>query len=205
MKKQLIFKLLFAFFLILLTPQVTEAKIETFNATGEYTVSKKETIQQAEDAAFAEALRSISEQVGVLVSSNTQVKNSSVTHDEIVTISRNLIKVISKKFERNVTSAGDIHIIAHVTGNVDSDVVISEITHASNKNRNNSDSNKTSTVSNNESKNGNISPEYDNAIRQAEHFSYQFHLSQKGLLRQLIFNGFSKEIAMSAINSIKVD
>ena len=200
-------KMLLSLFLIFITPQMAEAKVETFTATGEYTVSKKETIQQAEDAAFAEALRSISEQVGVIVSSNTQVKNSSVTHDEIITISKNLIKVVSKKFERNVTSAGDIHIIAYVTGNVDSDVVISEINSISNQKhtRGNSDSDNSNSASSNQTETKNNSPEYENAIRQATNFSENFHLSKKGLLRQLLYNGFSKEIATSAINSIKAD
>ena len=187
---------------------ISEASVETFNAKGEYTVSKKETIQQAEDAAFSEALRSISEQVGVLVSSNTQVKNSKVTHDEIITISRNLIKVISKKFDRSVTSAGDIHITAYVTGSVDSDVVISEIKQSSNKHSSSQPPQNTHRgnikQSAEQSRNNNSSSEYENALQQAQNYSDQAHLSKKGLLRQLLYVGFSKEISTSAIENIDV-
>ena len=207
--KVTLFKFFLSTSLILVLPAVSEANVETFKATGEYTVSKKETIQPAEDMVLGEALRSISGQVRGLVLSNTQVKNSRVTHDKIITISRNLTKVMDKKFERSVRSASDIHVTSYITGSVDSDVVISKIKQSSSKqtfiSTSPSNPKHNSKQTSNQPQNSNSSLEYENALQQAQRYSDQMHLSKKGLLRQLVHDGFSKETSASAIEHIDVD
>ena len=52
---------------LLLFPACADAAIRTINGTGEYIMEDNETMKQAQDKAYEEAMRSISQQAAVYV------------------------------------------------------------------------------------------------------------------------------------------
>lgn len=195
--------------IIFSVPCATEARMETFSGIGEYTVSDNETLQQAEDNAVAEALREISEQVGMIVASNTKVKNEVVTYDEIVTVTSNYVKVLDKKIERSMTKDGDIHITARVTANADPEIVLSELKQLSASiakpiQPGPGENNETVPNSSQPDK-GSIPVEYQGSVHQAEEYANENHLSKKGLLQHLITNGYSRATASLLMDHVRSD
>ncbi|ORT99766.1 hypothetical protein D081_1650 [Anaerovibrio sp. JC8] len=199
--------------------------METFRGTGEYTVSDNETLQQAEDSAVKEALRDISEQVGVVVSSNTKVENAVVTHDEIVTFSSSFVKVLDKKIERHIDDDGDIHITARITGNADPDLVLTELKHLSTlKSPQSGNATSASPIPSvtpqpitpqpviipqptqpNTQPSKTIPPEYQGALQQAKAYSLSNHLSKKGLFKYMLNNGYPRNIATMISENADID
>lgn len=209
--KHLLLYTFMALSLLVFTFQQAEARMETFRGTGEYTVSDNETLQQAEDYAVAEALRNISEQVGVLVYSNTRVENSAVTYDEIVTVSRNYVKVLDKKISRSMTSAGDIHITADVVANADPEQVESELKKLTVVKPNGSSpaptnpANTTYPPTTAQPVKSDIPSEYAGAVQQAEGYATANHLSKKGLFRHLLSNGYPRNVATLVSDHVATD
>lgn len=200
-------KLVLVLLILISFPSLTFAKVETFSAQGEYTISKNDTLQQAEDGAFAEAIRSISEQAGILVSSDTRVKNATVTQDEIRTATKSIIQIIEKKYERSVTESGDIHITAYVKANVDPDLVIQELQAKKNDHKKNPTTNQF-TKNNDEITNENIPIEYVNALAMAKRYMDPLGFSKLGLYYQLSSqygSGFNEDAAKYAINHIDIN
>lgn len=114
------------FFLVVfvLNFSVCSAEIIKIQATGKYTMSKYETLDIAQQRALLEAQKNAVEKVGVYVRSITQVKNSVVVFDEIISVACNLIKVVQKNFTQNIDSAGNVFIRADIFVEVDSDSVL---------------------------------------------------------------------------------
>lgn len=218
--------------LMALSPQLAGAQMETFTGIGEYTVSDNETLQQGEDNAVKEALRAISEQVGVMVSSNTTIENAVVTQDEIVTFSSSFVKVLNKQVERHMDKDGDIHIRAQVTGNADPDLVINELrqlSRAAAPNRQaappintgantapppvtaipNTSSPSPQVISpapaRGQTSAKKIPPEYQGALQQAEAHAAANNLSKKGLFRFMLNNGYPRKIATLLSEGADVD
>ena len=195
--------------ILLFAAQLGEARMETFTGTGEYTVSDNETLQQAEDNAFKEALRAISEQVGIIVSSTTRVENAVVTYDEIVTVSSNYVKVLDKKIERSMTRDGDIHIIATVKASADPERVLSELKQISNSKQHTSNSiaggNKSPASNTAKTTANDIPAGYQAVAIKAKAYSTDKHLSKKGLLRYLLTTGHTRSVADMIVERIDVD
>ena len=179
-------------------PQHSEAKMESYIAVGEYAISDNETLQQGEDNAVKEALRNISEQLGVIVASNTKVENAVVTRDEIITFSSSFLKVQNKVIKRSIDADGDIHVFAHVTANADPDLVLSELNQLA--------------ISRFKNNQGGVQPPSVNTptqpqgkVQSVEEYAVQKHLSKKGFFRYLLSNGYPRDKATYTSEHAAID
>lgn len=99
------------------------AEVQEITATGEYTMGENETILNAKKLALSQALRSASEQAGVLVESYTKVKNYQVTADEINVLASSVVEVEDKSYQEIKQPVG-MKVICTIkarvnTGNID--------------------------------------------------------------------------------------
>ncbi|MBO6244788.1 MAG: Ltp family lipoprotein [Anaerovibrio sp.] len=179
-------------------PQHSEAKMESYIPVGEYALSDNETLQQGEDNAVKEALRNISEQLGVIVASNTKVENAVVTRDEIITFSSSFLKVQNKVIKRSIDADGDIHVFAHVTANADPDLVLSELNQLA-----------ISRFKNNQGgvqpPSGNTPTQPQGKVQSVEEYAVQKHLSKKGFFRYLLSNGYPRDKATYTSEHAAID
>ena len=65
---------------LLLLPAGADAAIQTINGTGEYIMEDNETMKQAQDKAYEEAMRSISQQAAVYVRGSSKAENMEMKH-----------------------------------------------------------------------------------------------------------------------------
>ena len=114
----------FLFVVFWLNFSVCSAEILKLQATGEYTMSKYETLDFAQQCALIEAEKNAVESVGVYVRSIIQVKNSVVVFDEVISVACNLVKIVQKTFTQNIDSAGNVFVRADIFIEVDSDSVL---------------------------------------------------------------------------------
>ena len=179
-------------------PQHSEAKMESYIAVGEYALSDNETLQQGEDNAVKEALRNISEQLGVIVASNTKVENAVVTRDEIITFSSSFLKVQNKVIKRSIDADGDIHVFAHITATADPDLVLSELNQLA-----------ISRFKNNQggvqAPSGNTPTQPQGKVQSVEEYAVQKHLSKKGFFRYLLSNGYPRDKATYTSEHAAID
>ena len=78
---------------------IAHAEVKEYIGVGEYIMSKKETPDFAEHNAKMYAERNAQEQAGVFISNITEVKNSIVEKDEIVTFTAGILKVTKTDVE----------------------------------------------------------------------------------------------------------
>lgn len=196
--KKILCHILLSAAILFFVPQFSEAKMERYIAVGEYTLSDNETLQQGEDNAVKEALRNISEQLGVIVASNTKVENSVVTRDEIITFSSSFLKVQNKVIKRSIDADGDIHVFAHVTANADPDLVLSELNQLA--------------ISRFKNNQGGVQPPSVNTptqpqgkVQSVEEYAVQKHLSKKGFFRYLLSMGYPRDKATNTSEHAAID
>ncbi len=196
--KKILCHILLSAAILFFVPQFSEAKMESYIAVGEYTLSDNETLQQGEDNAVKEALRNISEQLGVIVASNTKVENSVVTRDEIITFSSSFLKVQNKVIKRSIDADGDIHVFAHVTANADPDLVLSELNQLA--------------ISRFKNNQGGVQPPSVNTptqpqgkVQSVEEYAVQKHLSKKGFFRYLLSMGYPRDKATNTSEHAAID
>ncbi|MBQ3854966.1 MAG: Ltp family lipoprotein [Anaerovibrio sp.] len=196
--KKIICNMLLSAAILSFVPQNSEAKMESYIAVGEYTLSDNETLQQGEDNAVKEALRNISEQLGVIVASNTKVENAVVTRDEIITFSSSFLKVQNKVIKRSIDADGDIHVFAHVTANADPDLVLSELNQLA--------------ISRFKNNQGGVQPPSVNTptqpqgkVQSVEEYAVQKHLSKKGFFRYLLSMGYPRDKATNTSEHAAID
>lgn len=196
--KKILCHILLSAAILSFVPQFSEAKMESYIAVGEYTLSDNETLQQGEDNAVKEALRNISEQLGVIVASNTKVENSVVTRDEIITFSSSFLKVQNKVIKRSIDADGDIHVFAHVTANADPDLVLSELNQLA--------------ISRFKNNQGGVQPPSVNTpthpqgkVQSVEEYAVQKHLSKKGFFRYLLSMGYPRDKATNTSEHAAID
>lgn len=79
--------------LLISSATTTHAEIKTYEGVGEYIMSDFETMDIAKQRAKQYAERNAQEQAGVYVQSFTDVINSQVTEDEIITITNGILNV----------------------------------------------------------------------------------------------------------------
>ena len=108
---------------LLLFVGIASAEVLEITAVGEYTMGENETILNAKKLALSQALRSASEQAGVLVESYTKVKNYQVTVDEINVLASSVVEVQDKNYKEIKMTVG-LKVICTIkakvnTGNVD--------------------------------------------------------------------------------------
>lgn len=111
---------------LLLSCGTAFAKPQTYTATGEYVMSPKETLETGIQHAREDALRLISESVGVYVESQSEAKNQELTQDEIRTMSSNIIRVKSESAPTIVQHGQGLDIKLTVTAEADADELFNE-------------------------------------------------------------------------------
>ena len=97
------------------------AAVETLSGSGEYIMEKNETMKEAQDIAFQEAMRYISQQAGVYIESSSAAKDSQLTRDEVTALTETVVQVKEKRFDRDILPDGKIKIRATVTATLDTD------------------------------------------------------------------------------------
>lgn len=104
--------------IILLISNVCSSEKVTVTATGFHLVEEGETLEQAQEKAYNNALRYAIEQVGIRIASYSIVINNMIKHDEIETAASAIVQIITKSYEP-VIQEKRIKIIAKVTAVVD--------------------------------------------------------------------------------------
>ena len=103
---------------ILFTAQAS-AQIQTYEGVGEYWLERGDTLDYAKKKATALAERDALEQVYIYVSSDSTLRNSDLSKDEIITIAAGLIYVTGKKFS---VSKADGNFVVRATVNAEIDI-----------------------------------------------------------------------------------
>ena len=96
------------------------AKPQTYTATGEYIMSPKETLEDGIKHAREDAMRQISESVGVYVESQSEAKSQALTKDEIKTMSANIIQVKNESAPTIIPHGSGLDIKLTLTKNIKS-------------------------------------------------------------------------------------
>jgi len=104
---------------LLLLPAGADAAIRTINGTGEYIMEDNETMKQAQDKAYEEAMRSISQQAAVYVRGSSKAENMELKEDEVELMATALVQVKEKRFTKEVMADGKLRIKAFLTGDID--------------------------------------------------------------------------------------
>lgn len=112
------FLMIIIFLIILLVPSICLSEKITVEAEGYHYVENGETLEVAQDNALKESLRWAVEQVGVRLSSYTEVVNQMVISDEVEVLASALVQVREKKFEP-VIEGNRIKIIARIVAVID--------------------------------------------------------------------------------------
>ena len=116
MKK--IFFILVALFFSFFTPKV-DAEIKIYEGIGEFPMVN-ETMDFAKNKAKLEAQRNISEKIFVYVQNHSKTQNAVLDHDEIITLSESLMKIVNVKY--NIEDNGDFfNVRATVKAEIDTD------------------------------------------------------------------------------------
>lgn len=124
MKKIIMFVLIFCYAV------TVQAAVHTVYATSDYTMGDGENKTQAENKALLIAKQVAAEQVGVYVESYTEVENLKLKHDEIITISAAVMKIVGREFSWSITPNQDFFVVCKIVAEVD-DANIDDIVHNS--------------------------------------------------------------------------
>ena len=121
MKKFLYLAVLLTFFTGNIFASKVNAEIQIYEDVGEFVLAD-ETLDYAKNQAKLNGARNIIEQIFVKIQSSTEVKNSELIRDEIITESKSLLHIIDVKYK--VEQEGEeILIKAFVTAEVDSEEI----------------------------------------------------------------------------------
>lgn len=106
----------------LLFASPVNAEIQTYEGTDEYIMSEFETPDVAKQRAKQKAERMAIESAGVFVESTTEVSNSMVTKDEIVTMTGGILKVLDVQYKMIPMEDGStFRVRATVKAQIDTD------------------------------------------------------------------------------------
>ena len=103
------------------------AEIQSFKASGEYVMSKYETLDIAQQRALLEAQRNAVENAGVYIQSFTKVEDSQVTYDKIIAVASNIVKITQKKFSHDFDSFGNIVVRVDIVAEIDTESVSQDL------------------------------------------------------------------------------
>lgn len=101
---------------------VVKAEIMVADGKGEYMMTGKDSVKYGEECAFTEAVRSISQQAAVAITSSSTSVDNQLSADEIEMVTATIIKVKSKNYNKNIAPNGNIIITASVKGELDVDI-----------------------------------------------------------------------------------
>ena len=96
-----------------------EAAVREISGTGEYIMEDNETMKQAQDKAYEEAMRSIAQQVAVFVRGSSKTENMELKEDEVELMATALVQVKEKRFTKEVMADGKLRVKAFLTGDID--------------------------------------------------------------------------------------
>lgn len=113
--------LLTAFFVLSLFEQNANAEVKTFRAESSYLMNRNEPIKFAQEIAFKDAIRLISEEAGVVVEILSQSKDSELILDRVETFTAAVLRVKSKIFSKELMRDGGLEIIVIVDAELDTD------------------------------------------------------------------------------------
>ena len=116
------FKKFLVFVMILFFASTAHAEIKNFTGEGFFAVTN-ETLDVAKEKAKNDAERNISEQISVFVQSESEVKNSQLTHDEIILMSESLMKILDVKYKIEPAEENSFIVHATVTAEIDTDEI----------------------------------------------------------------------------------
>ncbi|MBR2215519.1 MAG: tetratricopeptide repeat protein [Selenomonadaceae bacterium] len=113
-------------FELLPPPAIVHAELKAYTGTGFSLQSDRETGDIAKKGARLIAIQAAREQAGVFLASRTEVKNASLTSDEIAVIAANIVSIDEHniKYEKSIIGDDDISTVkykATVTVHVDTD------------------------------------------------------------------------------------
>ena len=109
---------------ILIFATVASAEIKFFEGVGEYYMENSdETLAQAQDKAKLAAELKIIEQAQVHIQSYSEMNNSNLTQDEIVSITAGIINVTNVKYSLKTENDGILLMCAVVTAEIDTDKI----------------------------------------------------------------------------------
>ena len=109
-------------------PVQVEAAIRTINGTGEYIMEDNETMKQAQDKAYEEAMRSISQQAAVYIRGDSRTESAELTKDEVELLATALVQVREKRFDKEVMADGKLRIKAFLVGDIDEEATEKALT-----------------------------------------------------------------------------
>jgi len=87
-----------------------------------------ETMKQAQDKAYEEAMRSISQQAAVYVRGNSKAENMELKEDEVELMATALVQVKEKRFTKEVMADGKLRIKAFLMGDIDEEAAEKALT-----------------------------------------------------------------------------
>ena len=103
--------------------QPVSAEVENFHTETVYYAEKGEPIIDAQDKAFKNAIRNISEEASIFVESLSQMKDNQLTSDRLETFTAAIVRVKTKRFNKELTNNGDLIITVTVDAELDTDNV----------------------------------------------------------------------------------
>ena len=95
--------LLVALAVLSLGGQTVSAEVKTFHAESSYFRNKGEPIKIAQEKAFKDAVRMISEEANIIVESLSEAKNSQLNTDRIETFTAAVLRIKNKTFIKSRT------------------------------------------------------------------------------------------------------
>jgi hypothetical protein len=113
--------------LIVISPLPAFASTTTIEATGEYIMGDNDTVIEAKKLALQDAKRLALERVGTYVESTTEVKENTVTRDEIRQYSAGIVKIQEINEERKLLENKATLIRVHVSATVDPGVLVKQL------------------------------------------------------------------------------
>ena len=116
-------KIFFTIFLaIFFVMPIVHAEIKNFTGEGYFAVVD-ETLDYAKNKAKLDAARNIAEQIFIEVESQTEVKDSNLIHDEIISKTESLMKIINVYYKIESGDENSFVVKAIVTAIVDTDEI----------------------------------------------------------------------------------
>lgn len=106
---------------IFLHCSIANAEMKLFEGKGEYWMTGQDSIKYAEEWAFKEAMRSISQQAVVAINSKSASIDNQISSDEIEMVTATVISVKEKKYDKNIATDGKVMVSASVKGELDVD------------------------------------------------------------------------------------
>lgn len=118
MCQRIFIAILLLFSIFAFNNDVANAERITLTATGSHILGDDDSPQKGRDEARNEAKRAVSEQAGTYIESYTEVRNASLTVDEIKTLSANIVRILDEKESRSMVG-GCMKVSVTITAEVD--------------------------------------------------------------------------------------